>query len=431
MRTLEYSLPDVLAEHVKMVQPTTFFGLRQMRSTISRVRPLGETVEAVESVSKVTGCTSGSITPKCLANLYSFTSAPALTAGKMGVAGFLDEWPSKSDLKTFMSSYETEGNTAETYSCTLINGGTCPSSGSGYPGTEANLDVQYARAITESIPNVYYSTGGSPPIVGSGTNDNEPYLEFLDYMLNLTDAQLPQTISISYGDNEDTVPLSYADTTCNLFAQLGARGVSILVASGDSGVGDTCEENGVPQFQTLYPASCPWVTTVGGTDGTGPEKGWTDGGGGFSSIFGRPSYQNATVNKWLSTDTTHSSVSQYFNSSGRAYPDVSAQATYFEVVISGQAELVDGTSCATPTFASVIQLINSGRVAAGKAGLGFLNPWLYGNASSALTDITSGQNVGCTGALSGAGFYAVAGWDPVTGLGTPNYSKLVAVSNAT
>jgi tripeptidyl-peptidase-1 len=431
VRTLEYSLPDVLAEHVKMVQPTTFFGLRQMRSTILRVHPLGETVETVESVSKVTGCTSGSITPKCLANLYSFTSAPALTAGTMGVAGFLEQWPSKSDLKTFMSSYETEGNTAETYSCTLINGGTCPSSGSGYPGTEANLDVQYARAITESIPNVYYSTGGSPPIVGGGTNDNEPYLEFLDYMLSLTDAQLPQTISISYGDDEDTVPLSYADTTCNLFAQLGARGVSILVASGDAGVGDTCEENGVKQFQTSYPASCPWVTTVGGTSGTSPEKAWTDGGGGFSSIFGRPSYQNATVNTWLSTDTTHSSVSKYFNSSGRAYPDVSAQATNFEVVISGEAELVDGTSCATPTFSSVIQLINSGRVAAGKAGLGFLNPWLYGNASSALTDITSGSNSGCSGVISGAGFDAVAGWDPATGLGTPNYSKLVAISNAT
>jgi tripeptidyl-peptidase-1 len=178
-------------------------------------------------------------------------------------------------------------------------------------------------------------------------------------------------------------------------------------------------------------------------------KAWTDGGGGFSSVFGQPSYQATAVNKWLTTDTTHAGVTNYFNKSGRAYPDVAAQATNCKsshsipstrlftntiivvIVASGSAELVDGTSCATPTFSSVIQLINSNRVAAGKAGLGFLNPWLYTNASSALTDITSGKITGCSGVISGAGFSAVAGWDPATGLGTPNYTKLLAISNST
>ncbi|KAM0192469.1 hypothetical protein ACHAPC_001806 [Botrytis cinerea] len=399
IRTLEYSLPDALKGHVDIVQPTTFFGLRAMRSNIKQHQEFDENVLNVEGTEAVTGCSGSTITPTCLANLYSFTSAPAtLKTGLIGIAGFLKQWPSKTDLTTFMNNYAYFANKAYSYTCTLINGGTCPSSGSGYPG--------------------------------SGSNTNEPYLEFLDSLLAAT--TLPQTISISYGDDEDTVPLSYADEVCNLFSQLGARGVSVLVASGDSGVGTTCVTTGTTKgFTTSFPASCPWVTVVGGTTGNSPEAAWTDGGGGFSSVFGQPSYQTTAVNSWLTTDTTHSAVTKYFNASGRAYPDVSAQATNFVIVASGSAELVDGTSCATPTFSSVIQLINSNRVAAGKAGLGFLNPWLYTSAKSALTDITTGKITGCSGVISGAGFSAVSGWDPATGLGTPNYTKLLAISNST
>ncbi len=323
----------------------------------------------------------------------------------MGIAGFLEEHPSNSDLSAFLNSYAIQGNAGQSYSCVLINGGTCPSSGT--PGVEANLDVQYARAITKSIPNVFYSVGGSPPIVGGGTNTNEPYLEFLNYLLALSNSSLPNTISISYGDDEDTVPLDYADNVCSLFAQLGARGVSVLVASGDSGVGSTCSSGSATTFTTSFPASCPWVTVVGGTTGNSPEAAWSGSGGGFSSVFGRPSYQNSSVTKWLNDDQTHSGVSQYFNSSGRAYPDVAAQATNFIIVASGSTEGVDGTSCATPTFASLVQLLNSDRIAAGKAPLGFLNPWLYASATPGLTDITSGMNTGCSGVINGAGFSAV------------------------
>ncbi|EHL00160.1 putative Tripeptidyl-peptidase SED4 [Glarea lozoyensis 74030] len=200
----------------------------------------------------------------------------------------------------------------------------------------------------------------------------------------------------------------YILNTCNLFAKLGARGVSVLVASGDSGVGSSCTVGGKKQFTTIFPGACPFVTTVGGTTGTSPEGAWSGGGGGFSEIFARPSYQNATVNKWLATDTTHNSVSPYFNSTGRAYPDVSAQATNFLVVLLGSASGVSGTSAATPAFASVIQLINSGRLAAGKKGLGFLNPWLYGVAAGATNDISAGKIGGCSGSISGAGFSAVS-----------------------
>lgn len=390
-----------------MVQPTTFFGLKALRSNIKHVEDYDESeVTEVSHAKGVTGCGALKVTPECLENLYNFGSANAsLDAGLMGIAGFLEQWPRKSDLSTFLSSYAVFDNDDLSYTCELINGGTCPSVGT--IGVEANLDVQYARAITASIPNTYYSVGGSPPIVGTGENTNEPYLEFLDYLLNQTDADLPNTISISYGDDEDTVPLDYADEVCDLFSQLGARGVSILVASGDSGVGSTCSNS---TFETAFPASCPWVTTVGGTTGQGPEGAWADSGGGFSEVFGRPSYQDDAIKSWLANDSTHDSVSSYFNSSGRGYPDVAAQSTYFIIVDGGSSERVDGTSCATPTFASVIQLVNSELVAAGEAPLGFLNPWLYTTALSGggLTDITTGSNTGCSGALAGDGFKAVA-----------------------
>lgn len=325
-----------------------------------------------------------------------------------------------------------EGNSADSFSCVSVESGSCPTAAS-QAGTEANLDIEYARAIAESIPINYYSTGGRGEWVGSGTNTNEPYMEFLEYFLGLDDADLPQTISISYGDDEATVPDAYAVTACDLFSQLGARGVSVLVASGDSGVGSsgTCvDASGAKAFAVSFPASCPWVTTVGGTTGTGPEGAWSGSGGGFSSLFGQPAYQSTKVNSWLTGDTTHASVTQYFNASGRAYPDVAAQSTDFVIVVSGSTYLVDGTSCATPTFASIVQLVNSDRIANGKSGLGFLNPWLYSNASSGLTDITKGSNSGCP-LISGAGFDAVSGWDPVTGLGTPVFTGLLAVSSAT
>ncbi|KAH7311834.1 peptidase S8/S53 domain-containing protein [Rhexocercosporidium sp. MPI-PUGE-AT-0058] len=435
VRTLEYSLPDILNGHVDMVQPTTFFGLRAMRSTISEHHALNEAAfkaEAMQSdqaVQAVTGCTGSTITPKCLSNLYSYASATAYSNGLMGIAGFLKQWPFKTDLTTFMKSFATQGNAAQSFTCTLINGGTCPQTGT--PGIEANLDVQYARAITESIPNVYYSVGGSPPWLGTGTNTNEPYLEFLNYLLALDSSALPNTISISYGDDEDTVPLAYATNVCNLFAQLGARGVSVLVASGDSGVGTTCRNGTTKTFTTSFPASCPWVTTVGGTTGNSPEGAWSGSGGGFSSRFSQPSYQAAAVNKWLTTDTTHTAVNSFFDKSGRAYPDIAAQSTNFAIVASGSTQAVSGTSCACPTFASIIQLLNSDRLLAGKKPLGFLNPWLYNNATSGLTDIKTGRNTGCSGVISGAGFSAVTGWDPATGLGTPIYTSLLAISKAT
>ncbi len=149
------------------------------------------------------------------------------------------------------------------------------------------------------------------------------------------------------------------------------------------------------------------LTSVGSTQGNSPETAAQFSSGGFSNVFARPDYQTTAVQGYLSAlGNTNAGL---FNTSGRAYPDVSTQGVSFAVNIAGSFEAVSGTSASSPTFASVVALLNDQRLNAGKAPLGFLNPLLYSTATGAFNDITSGNNPGC----NTTGFPAVAGWDPV------------------
>ena len=91
-----------------------------------------------------------------------------------------------------------------------------------------------------------------------------------------------------------------------------------------------------------------------------------------------------------------------------------------QVYSGGNFSLSGGTSASTPIFAAVVNRLNEERLNANKKPLGFLNPSLYKNPSM-LNDITNGSNPGC----GTKGFSAVKGWDPATGLGTPNYPKML------
>jgi tripeptidyl-peptidase-1 len=93
---------------------------------------------------------------------------------------------------------------------------------------------------------------------------NDYDLQWLEHVLSQDD--IPQTISTSYGDDEQTVPYTYAIRVCAGMAALGARGVSLLFSSGDGGVGGgnggpaICKSNdgrNVTTFLPLFPSSCP------------------------------------------------------------------------------------------------------------------------------------------------------------------------------
>lgn len=146
-----------------MIQPTTYFGVKPFRTTISEHHAIVEEDEfGVEAVSAVAGCSGTRITPTCLANLYNFANAKNESVGLLGVAGFLEEYAIKSDFSTFLSSYAYFNNKARSFTCTGVNGGTCPTSPA---GVEANLDVQYAGSIASTVPMTYYSTAGRGGLV--------------------------------------------------------------------------------------------------------------------------------------------------------------------------------------------------------------------------------------------------------------------------
>ncbi|KAH9479704.1 putative tripeptidyl-peptidase SED2 [Psilocybe cubensis] len=429
IRTLSYSLPQELHSHIDVVAPTTYFGtLRSMRKTSflqPDVKPITDEELAASLVpgsnAAVPSSCSTTITPTCLRDLYNSSAyVPQATAtNKLGVAGYLQEFANLADLQTFFSRFRTDA-VGSSFSIVQVNGG---GNNQNSPGVEANLDIQYTTGISFPTPNIYYSTGGSPPFTPDSfttSNTNEPYLDFLTFLL--AQKTIPQTLTTSYGDDEQTVPLDYATSVCNMLATLGSLGTTVFYSSGDEGVGGgDCKTNdgtNKVQFQPAFPASCPFVTAVGATTRINPEVAISFSGGGFSRYFATPSYQTTAVNTFLNGLGTK--FSGLFNKTGRAYPDVSAQGQGFQVVIGGRVQSVAGTSASSPTVAGIFSLLNDFRISQGKTSLGFINPLIYSTASSGFNDITSGSNPGC----GQSGFTAGKGWDPVTGLGTPDFLKL-------
>ncbi|KAH9175609.1 subtilisin-like protein [Lactarius sanguifluus] len=425
LRTVGYALPVVLHTHVQTVVPTTCFA-----STRTRRQTRRRSLEATRNLARNLASRSvlqsrddHEVTPSELRSLYR-TSAyvPAATdQNVLAVAGFMKDYPNPADSTTFMRQCRTDAEDA-TFRIVQINGGgNDPSK----PGAEANQNVQYAQAMAYPTPLTFFSTGGEWAY-NTDTKEpspGDPFLEWLNYLLR--QEHVPQTISISYGVFEKDVPWEYTKTLCDLFSELGARGASVLVASGNDGVGDDEEcvaddGSGRVQFVPEFPSSCPYVTSVGGTTDI-PEVAAELSGGGFSNYFMRPEYQQVVVPPYL--EQLGSQYSGLYNPTGRGIPDLAAQAVDLYIILENDGFVVEGTSCATPTVAGIISLLNDYLLSTGKSPLGFLNPWLYGLGPSRFNDITSGSNPGC----GTDGFSAIVGWDPVTGLGTPDFIDLQAL----
>ena len=113
---------------------------------------------------------------------------------------------------------------------------------------------------------------------------------------------------------------------------LGLRGITIIESSGDTGVGAACRANdgsNKTQFTPQFPASCPYVTSVGGTVDLHPEVGWNTSSGGFSNYFKRAWYQEQAVGRYLDSGIsaeTQKYYKPYTNFEGRGFPDVSAHS---------------------------------------------------------------------------------------------------------
>jgi tripeptidyl-peptidase-1 len=450
VRTLKYSIPRDLLHHVDMVQPTTRFAqIMPERSQIIKTEVLGAAQTDIKAVNEVnaTACNS-TITPQCLVDLYNikgFTPS-GQNDGFIGISGFLEEYAQFDDLSQWASVYRPAFKNA-TFSWESVNGGllTQNPNNAASDSVEANLDIQYTVGLTYPMENKFYSTAGRGLLVPDldqpdpNDNSNEPYLDYFSYLLNLSDDELPHTISTSYGEDEQSIPANYSQVVCNMIGQLGARGVSVLFSSGDTGVGSACQTNdgkNTTRFLPTFPASCPYVTSVGGTYQVEPEYAVDFSSGGFSDRWERPWWQEEAVGGYL--EQLGDRWQGLYNPKGRGIPDIAAQGRNFRVVDKGRDIKVSGTSASAPTMAGMIALLNAARKEAGQAPLGFLNPWLYQTGVKGLTDIVNGGSTGCTGKdiYSGlttpfvpfASWNATKGWDPVTGLGTPLFDKLLELA---
>ncbi|POS84740.1 hypothetical protein EPUL_005029 [Erysiphe pulchra] len=423
LRTLAYKLPSSLHSHVDLVAPTIKFSTPSAhRSTLVDWPHEDSTSVGTKILENgISAACNTTITIDCLKNLYNIRNFTASNnpANRFALAGFLEEYAQHDDLQKFLSTYEPAAAKSD-FSTILINGGQNTQQNTvDYPLNmgEANLDIQYAF-LAYPTPSFYISTGGRPPETPNMEVDNEPYLEFLTYLLSTT--EIPKTLSISYGDSEWTVPESYARTVCDMFSQLAARGVSVLVSSGDSGSGSDCSETrpNTLLYTPSFPASCPFVTTIGATYRVAPEIAVSFSGGGFSDFFPRPEYQDKTITEYL--ESVDPAFKKFYNTSG-------PQGVNFHVFVRGSDVLESGTSASAPAMAAIIALLNGERIDRGQPALGFLNPLLYGNYKTAFTDITGGKTSGCSQIL-GSGFAATAGWDAATGFGTPDFLKLQELS---
>ncbi|WPH04960.1 Aorsin [Acrodontium crateriforme] len=317
----------------------------------------------------------------------------------------------------------------------------------------------------------YGITGNSPSI-----DPVYPDTEDGGYKGNLQCGTYPLTrvVSISYGEAEITLPIPYTKRQCNEIMKLGLQGHSLLVASGDYGVASFPGSNGdqygclsnekYGENGTIYNpdnlSGCPYMTSVGatrlypgqtvkdaesamqvnltaynaatGSGGTDPTLQFFASSGGFSNYYTPPEYQKAAVDAYLATHNTlpyyiankdASNIGEnggVYNRAGRGWPDVSANGAFLEIYNNETLYHFFGTSLSSPIFGSVLTLINEERTAVGKGPVGFVNPVLYENPH-VLNDITNGSNPNC----GSSGFYASKGWDPVTGLGTPSYPRML------
>jgi subtilase family serine protease len=321
---------------------------------------------------------------------------------------------------------------------------------------EVSLDVETAHSIAPGANILLVTT---PTAETLGVQGFPQMMAAEDYVVG---HHLASVISQSFASAEEAFGSTKALLNLRYaFIHAAANGVTVLGSSGDGGTANSKKTpvgkggSTIQQPTVVWPASDPLVTGVGGTylctdpsnttarvvDSIDPpsqcssgeaEVGWTFSGGGFSHVFSRPTYQNT-----LPTGSTPIGAN-------RGVPDVALQASsrtgalvYISLPPDGNSGLlcgsapcstgwydIGGTSLSCPQWAGLVAIadqINGG-------GLGLINPALYAIGANPARyandffDVTTGNN---TADPAIAGYPATPGWDPVTGLGTPNAANLI------
>jgi subtilase family serine protease len=289
---------------------------------------------------------------------------------------------------------------------------------------EIALDVESAHAIAPAA---------KIDLVISKSDADADILKALTYVVA---HGLGSVLSQSFGEAESCEATSIQKADHVLFAAAALEGMSVFASSGDNGAAQpTCDGNSFLKSASL-PASDPLVTGVGATSLTAQqpdgayesETAWNDeygsSGGGYSAIYSRPVYQDG-----------------FNTTSHRGEPDVAYSGDVNNGLLIawsqgdpanvGQIYLFGGTSAGSPQWAAITALADQ----ADGHRLGFLNTGLYALARTGVYkkvfhDVTTGNNSVAESDVNGnevdiTGYPATKGWDPVTGLGTPDVTQLL------
>ncbi|KAI4733476.1 subtilisin-like protein [Aureobasidium sp. EXF-12298] len=487
----EYSVPKHLKDHIDFVTPSLHFDARitERSETLEKrdVTPdtgktigqpgswstphLGQYINKSQFIKELEQCDE-QITPNCLKALYKIPKSTGKSVkNSYGIVEYTPQAYVPSDLDLFFANF-SEKQVGDRPITDLIDGAVVQQTNMSFNfNGESNLDLEYAMTLIypekvtllqvgdlvegasfnnllDAIDASYCSYEGGddpsqdgiyPDVYAGGYKGKEDCGTFAP----------PKVISTSYGYNEADLTPFYEKRQCDEYMKLGLMGTSVLYSSGDYGVagngGQCLNANGTynsgktGRFNPSFPATCPYVTAVGATQvipgtniitslasGTQPEEACETviySGGGFSNVFPLPSYQSSAVKSWFKNYPPPYGADRFNNTQKtRGFPDVSANGANYVVAIDGTFALVYGTSASSPTFGSILTIINERRLQAGKSSIGFINPTLYAHPE-VLNDVTQGGNQGC----GTPGFTASKGWDPVTGLGTPDSVKMLAL----
>jgi hypothetical protein len=260
-------------------------------------------------------------------------------------------------------------------------------------GLETTLDIQWAHAI---------APGANILLVIATDNSYANLFAAVDYAVNAG----ANVVSMSWGGGESSTELSWD-------AHFNHPGVTFVTSSGDAGEVASGSQ---------YPASSPYVVSVGGTElaninGIWSETAWSGSGGGISLYETMPGFQNG----WQQFATGNMRSGPDVSYAGGPNSTVSVYCTPYGGWIK-----VYGTSAGAPQWAALVALANS---ASSSGTLGDANPILYSAASTSATppyvnpdyfiDIASGSNG------TDPDDFAISGYDFVTGLGSPMANNLV------
>ncbi|WP_158749101.1 protease pro-enzyme activation domain-containing protein [Acidobacterium sp. S8] len=383
------SLPDDHAEPIEAVlgldsRPIATPHFRKRNAAVSRQAAAASSPQSFSAVQ--------------VAQLYNFptnVNGSGQTIGILELGGGYDE----SDLNTYFQGLGL--NTPSVVAVSVDGGTNSPGDPNGADG-EVELDIQVSGAVANAANIAVYFA----------PNTDQGFIDAITTAVHDT-TNKPSVLSISWGGPETSWSQSSVTALDNACQSAAALGVTITVASGDSGSSD-----GTNGTTVDFPASSPHVLACGGTElfanGTqiSQEVVWDDqpegggaSGGGFSTSFAVPTWQTSALPS---------------GSSGRGVPDVSADASPesgYNVVVDGQQEVVGGTSAVAPLYAGLIALVNQQLAQTSKPTAGFVNPLLYQNAN-AFNDITQGNN---------GTYSAGTGWDACTGLGSPKGETIFTV----